>query len=175
MSWLARAEVEGVVRAALAEGNVAFEQLAETTFLVHLEGRAGLQLPVRLVIGDATLLVEAFFVRRPDDNAADFYRFLLERNAHAGDVHFAIGRGGDVYLLGRMPFLLLTPEELGRVLGAVVDCAEAAFDAARGSGFAPAINRDRRWHEHAPLEDPGALASPDFTATSPGGRHRRRG
>ena len=79
------------------------------------------------------MLVEAFFVRRPDENAEEFYRFLLERNGRMYGVHFAIDAKGDVYLIGRLPLIAVTPDEIGRLLGCVVAYADDSYAAANNS------------------------------------------
>ena len=130
MSWLARAEIDAVIRATLEEREIAFDQVGESAFVVRLMGTHRLVTAVRLVVGDQSLLIEAFFVRRPDENAQEFYRFLLERNGHMYGVHFAIDAKGDVYLMGRLPLLAVTPDEIDRLLGCVLTYADETFDAA---------------------------------------------
>ena len=56
-----------------------------------------------LIAGTHSLHVEAFFCRQPDENHAEFYRFLLERGGRMYGVHFALDPAGDVYLVGRLP------------------------------------------------------------------------
>jgi Putative bacterial sensory transduction regulator len=175
MTWLARAEVEGVIRSALTELGVPHEETAPASFVVALTGTGGLPVPVRLAVGEESLLVEALFLRRPDEDGGELYRFLLQRNAGAHGVHFAVDRLGDVYAIGRVPLLAVTPEEVERLLGAVVNLAEETFDAPHDAGFARVINRERRWREHAPPEDLSPAAQLDLPAGQTGGRHRRRG
>lgn len=178
MSWLARTEIDGVIRATLEEREISFDEVGESAFVVRLAGTRRLVTAVRLVVGDQSLLVEAFFVRRPDENAAEFYRFLLERNGRMYGVHFAIDSKGDVYLIGRLPLLAVTPDEIDRLLGCVLTYADETFDAALEIGFAESIRREWDWrtsrngpsavgenlHAFARFADPEAPG---------GGRHRR--
>jgi hypothetical protein len=145
VSWFARAEIDAVIRATLEEREIEFDQVGESAFVVRLRGTHRLVTAVRLVVGDQSLLIEAFFVRRPDENAQEFYRFLLERNGHMYGVHFAIDAKGDVYLMGRLPLLAVTPDEIDRLLGCVLTYADETFDAALQIGFAESIRREWEW------------------------------
>jgi hypothetical protein len=179
MSWLTRTEIDGVIRATLEEREVTFDQVGESAFVVRLEGTRRQLTVVRLVVGDQSLLVEAFFVRRPDENAEEFYRFLLERNGRVYGVHFAIDSKGDVYLIGRLPLLAVTPDEIDRLLGCVLTYADDTFDAALEIGFAESIRREWDWRasRNESVENLRAFARfADPVAPDGGrGRHRRDG
>jgi Putative bacterial sensory transduction regulator len=183
VSWLARAEIDAVIRTTLEEREIQFDQVGESAFVVRLMGTHRLVTAVRLVVGDQSLLIEAFFVRRPDENAQEFYRFLLERNGHMYGVHFAIDAKGDVYLMGRLPLLAVTPDEIDRLLGCVLTYADETFDAALHIGFAESIRREWEWRASrnesvenlrafARFADP-AVVSGDDSAVGGQGRHRR--
>ena len=73
------------------------------SYLVTLPGQHKLKTMAWLIAGTHSLHVEAFFCRQPDENHAEFYRFLLEHNARMYGVHFALDPVGDVYLVGRLP------------------------------------------------------------------------
>jgi hypothetical protein len=145
MSWLARTEIDAVIRETLDDRELTYEPAGEGSFVVRLEGVHRLVTAVRLVIGDQSLLAEAFFMRRPDENAEELYRFLLERNGRMYGVHFAIDSRGDVYLIGRLPLLAVTPDEIDRLLGCVLTYSDETFDAALQIGFADSIRREWRW------------------------------
>jgi hypothetical protein len=98
-----------------------------------------------LVVGDHSLLVEAFVIRRPDENAEQFYRWLLEHNAKNYAVAFSLDHLGDVYLIGRLPLAAVTPDELDRVLGSVLTSADESFDRLLEIGFASSIRREWQW------------------------------
>src|SRR5690348_13056477 len=183
MSWLARTEIDEVIRATLTEREVPYEQPAESVYVVQLHGVHRLLTSVRVVVGDQSLLVEAFFVRRPDENAEAFYRFLLERNGRMYGVHFAIDARGDVYLIGRLPLLAITPDELDRILGCVLTYADETFDAAIEIGFADSIRREWQWRMSHGESVENLRAFSRITESEPpaarsiagaGGRHRRR-
>jgi hypothetical protein len=177
VSWFARAEIDAVIRATLEEREIAFDQVGESAFLVRLEGTHRLVTATRLVVGDQSLLIEAFFVRRPDENAQEFYRFLLERNGHMYGVHFAIDAKGDVYLIGRLPLLAVTPDEIDRLLGCVLTYSDETFDAALEIGFAESIRREWEWRasRNESVENLRAFArfADPAVGGSAHGRHRR--
>jgi hypothetical protein len=139
-----RARVDAVVRAALDDAGVSYETPEPMSYLVRLEGTHKLVTATWLVVEDRTLLVEAFFMRRPDD-LAKAYRFLLERNARTYGVHFSVDRLGDVFLTGRVPFRAVDADEVDRLLGCVLEYSDGSFDAALQAGFAEAIEREREW------------------------------
>jgi len=177
MSWLARTEIDEVLRATLDEREIGYEQVAGGSYVVRLHGTHRLLTAVRLVIGDHSLHVEAFFVRRPDENAEEFYRFLLERNGRMYGVHFAIDARGDVYLVGRLPLVAVTPVELDRLLGCVLTYADETFDAALQLGFAASIRREWEWRSTNGESTENLRAFTrviDAPAPTGGGRHRRR-
>jgi Putative bacterial sensory transduction regulator len=176
VSWLARAEIDGVIRATLDERQISYDEVGDSAFVVRLVGTHRLVTAVRLVVGDQSLLVEAFFVRRPDENAENFHRFLLERNGRMYGVHFAIDGRGDVYLIGRLPLLAVTPDEIDRLLGCVLTYADETFDIALEIGFGDSIRREWQWRtsRNEPVDNLRAFARfADPGADGPRGRHRR--
>ncbi|HEY8729197.1 MAG TPA: YbjN domain-containing protein [Acidothermaceae bacterium] len=145
MSSLARTEIDGVIRHTLEDRNIVFSRVGDSGYDLTLENTKHLASAVRLLVADKSLLVEAFFVRRPDDNAAELYRFLLERNGRMYGVHFAIDAKGDVYLIGRLPLMAVTPDEIARLLGCVVAYADESFEAAQQLGLAGSVRREWDW------------------------------
>ena len=89
--------------AALHSLGLAFESPQPGAFLVRLEGQHKLVTMTWLIAETHSLHVEAFFCRQPDENHAEFYRFLLERGGRMFGIHFALDQVGDVYLVGRLP------------------------------------------------------------------------
>ncbi len=68
------------IRETLKAAELEFDEPRENAFFVKLPGQHKLATMTWLIVGDHSLHVEAFFCRRPDENHADFYRFLLEKN-----------------------------------------------------------------------------------------------
>jgi len=134
-----------VVRAALEDREVEFDEARPGAFLVKLPGSHKLATMTWLVVGDHSLHVEAFFVRKPDENHEAFYKWLLERNARMFAVSFAIDNVGDVYLVGRLPLSAVNADELDRILGSVLTYADEWFDTALELGFRSSIEKEWAW------------------------------
>ena len=131
--------------AALADLGVEYESPVAGSYLVTLPGQHKLKTLAWLIAGAHSLHVEAFFCRQPDENHAEFYRFLLERNARMYGVHFALDPVGDVYLVGRLPLTATSAGEVDRLLGCVLSYADDTFDQALMIGFASSIKREYAW------------------------------
>ncbi len=129
----------------LAELGVSFTEAQPGAFLVRLEGQHKLVTMAWLIAETHSLHVEAFFCRQPDENHAEFYRFLLERGSRMFGVHFALDQVGDVHLVGRLPLAAITPEEIDRLLGCVLSYSDENFDQALMLGFASSIRREYQW------------------------------
>jgi len=149
MSWLAREEIDEVILAALGARALGYERAGESVYVVRLVGGDVPFAEVRLVVGDQSLLVESFFVGKPGVDAEQFYRFLLERNGRMHGVHFAIDSRGDVYLLGRLPLLAVTPDEIDRLLNRVLTYLSETFDAALAAGFGDDVRQEWEWRASA--------------------------
>lgn len=116
-------------------------------FEITLPGERKLQTTCRLDIGTHALSVHAFVCRNPDENHQVVYRWLLERNLKMFGVAFAVDSAGDIYLDGRLPLHAVTPEELDRVLGAVLTYADESFNTILELGFASSIRKEWEWRE----------------------------
>ena len=138
-------EAAAAIEAALADLGLAYESPLRGAYLVRLEGQHKLATMTWLVAGAYSLGVEAFFCRRPDENHAAFYRYLLERNGRMYGVHFSLDRAGDVYLTGRLPLDAVAVADIDRLLGCVLSYADETFDTALELGFASAIRREWAW------------------------------
>jgi hypothetical protein len=84
-------------------------------------------------------------MRQPDERREELWAYLLQRNARMYGVSWAIDGVGDVYLTGRVPLHAVTPDELDRLLGAVLTYADESFDAMLEIGFSTAIRREWAW------------------------------
>jgi Putative bacterial sensory transduction regulator len=124
---------------------VSYESSQPGAYLVKLEGEHKLATMTWLIADTHSLHVEAFFCRKPDENHAEFYRYLLERGATMFGVHFALDEAGDVYLTGRLPLSSITPDEIDRLLGCVLSYSDDNFDQALMIGFASSIRREYAW------------------------------
>ena len=154
-----RARLDEVIREALDDLGVKYEHVEPGAFLVTLTGEHKLRTMTWLVVQDHTLLVEAFFMRKPAENEAGTYAFLLARNARMYGVHFSIDRIGDIFLTGQIPLRAVTAEEIDRLLGCVGTYADENFDPAIALGFAEAIKREKAWRAKL-AADSGNAAKP---------------
>jgi hypothetical protein len=134
-----------VVRATLADGDLEWQEIATGVFTVVLPGEKKLQTPVRLDVGRHALGVHAFVARRPDENHERVYRWLLERNLKLFGVAFAVDHLGDIYLDGRLPLSTVSPDEVDRLLGAVLTYADESFNTILELGFASSIRKEWEW------------------------------
>ena len=168
------------IETALASLGLAFESPKPGAYLVRLEGQHKLATMTWLIAGAHSLHVEAFFCRQPDENHAEFYRFLLERAGRMFGVHFALDQVGDVYLVGRLPLGCLGPDEIDRILGCVLSYSDENFDAALKLGFASSIRREWAWRTKrgeslANLRAFASLAGPEDPFTARGEVKRGNG
>jgi hypothetical protein len=140
-----KAAARSAVLAALTDAGVEYERPDEGSFVAKLPGEHKLWTTCSLVVGDHTLSLNAFVARRPDENHEGVYRWLLERNTRLGSLAFALDRLGDVYLVGRLPLGLITPETVDQLLGEAVAASDSSFDQLLELGFASAIRREWQW------------------------------
>jgi hypothetical protein len=133
------------LREILSGLGVSFSSPQPGAFLVRLEGQHKLVTMTWLIADKHSLQVEAFFCRQPDENHAEFYRFLLERGSRMFGIHFALDEAGDVYLVGRLPLTVITADEIDRLLGCVLSYSDENFDQALMIGFASSIRREYAW------------------------------
>ncbi|MFC4494626.1 YbjN domain-containing protein [Streptomyces ovatisporus] len=133
------------VEQALREAELEWENPSEGTYVVTLPGTRKLSTTCSLAVGRHSLSVNAFVVRCPDENHAAVHRWLLERNTRMYGVSYALDRLGDVYLAGRLPLAAVTPDEVDRLLGAVLENADGSFNTLLEMGFATAIRREYEW------------------------------
>ena len=122
-----------------------WERTGDDSYVVTLPGTHKLKTLCNLVVGAHAMRVEAFVMRQPDERREELWAYLLQRNARMYGVAFAIDGVGDVYLTGRVPLHAVTPDELDRLLGAVLTYADESFDAMLEIGFSTAIRREWAW------------------------------
>jgi hypothetical protein len=155
-----RADVCATIVSTLDGRDVAWERAGDTSFVVTLPGTHKLKTLCNLIVGDHAVRVEAFVMRQPDENREQLWAWLLQRNARMYGVAFAIDTVGDVYLIGRVSLDAVTPEEIDRLLGAVLSYADESFDPMLEIGFGSAIRREWAWRvaRGEPLDNLKAFA-----------------
>ena len=128
----------------LTDQNIDFEKNGKA-FLVTLPGEKKLQTHCALVIGDHSLSINAFVIRKPDENEAAVHHWCMSKNASMYGLAYAINELGDIYLVGRLPLDAVNAQELDRVLGSVLQYSDSAFNPLLELGFANAIRREWAW------------------------------
>ena len=125
--------------------DIDFEKSSESAYLLTLPGEQKLQTHCALVLGDQSLSINAFVIRKPDENESVVHEWMLKKNATMYCVAFAVNELGDIYLVGRLPFSAVTEQELDRVIGAVLQYSDSSFNPLLELGFANAIRREWAW------------------------------
>ncbi len=140
-----REDALATVRSTLGESDLTWAEIREGVFTVELPGEKKLATPCRLDVGEHAFGVHAFVARHPDENHERVYRWLLERNLKMFGVGFAVDAVGDIYLDGRLPLVAVTPDEIDRLLGAVLTYADESFNTILELGFASSIRKEWEW------------------------------
>ena len=138
-------QVIEVVEDFLVSHDLDFEKSNAKTFMVTLPGEKKLQTHCALIVGDHSLMVSAFVIRKPDENAADVHHWCMTKNASMYGVAYAINELGDIYLVGRLPLAAVTAAELDKIIGSVLQYSDSSFNLLLELGFANAIRREWAW------------------------------
>ncbi len=137
--------VGAVIEATLDERELPWERTGDNSYVVTLPGTHKLRTACNLIVGEHALRIEAFVMRQPDERREEMWAWLLRHNARMYGVAFSIDAVGDIYLTGRVALHAVTPDELDRLLGAVLSYADDNFDALLEIGFGSSIRREWEW------------------------------
>ena len=132
------------VRSWAEENGVDVDSVEESEIVVTLPGEKKLKTNVAISVFARTAHLQAFVIRHPDENAAEFNRWLLLKNLRPGPVTFAIDSLGDVYLRASIPRERLL-EELDVLLGAMLATADSAFNELLLIGFLTGMKKEWAW------------------------------
>jgi hypothetical protein len=139
--------IADLIEATLIEDSLEYLRLTDTSFAVNLPGEARLRTACLLTVGEHSLSIEAFVVRRPDENHAQVYGWLLQRNPRMYAVTWSIDASGDIYLTGKLPLAAITADEIDRILGSVLEYSDGSFNYLLQLGFGSSIRREWAWRE----------------------------
>ncbi|WP_078840724.1 YbjN domain-containing protein [Streptomyces antioxidans] len=139
------ADPRAVIERTLNDAELEWESPEGGTYVITLPGTRKLSTTCSLRVGRHSLSVNAFVVRHPDENHEAVHRWLLERNTRLYGVSYAIDQLGDIYLVGKLPLAAVTPEEVDRLLGTVLENADGSFNTLLEMGFATAIRKEYAW------------------------------
>ena len=128
-----------------AENNdVPVDSIEDTEIVVTLPGEKKLKTNVAISVFARTAHLQAFVIRHPDENSAEFNRWLLQKNLKPGPVSFAIDSLGDVYLRASVPREHLL-DELDGLLGAMLATADSSFNELLLIGFLTGMKKEWAW------------------------------
>lgn len=134
------------LRAALEQTGVEYaEGTREGELVVTLPGERKLRTICSLIVSGDAVSVQAFVIRRPDENHERFYTSLLRRNLRLPGVAYAVDGAGDVYLTGRLPVAAIDPVAVDRLLGAVLTACDEPFNELLVIGFLTSMRAEWRW------------------------------
>jgi hypothetical protein len=134
-----------VLEGVLKDAELEWESPEPGNYVVKLPGTRKLSTTVSLLVGRHSLSLNAFVIRHPDENEAGVHRWLLERNLKLYGVSYAVDRLGDIYVTARLPLASVTPDEIDRILGQVLEAADGAFNTLLELGFASSIRKEYAW------------------------------
>lgn len=119
--------VDAYLRGEAAEGRVTLLGSADGVWDVLLPSYWKESVAVSLRLGDWNLQAEAFFMRAPEDNQADAYHLLLQRNVRSGPWKFCTNEAGDVLLAALIPRAAVNEDGLDRLLGTLVEVTDETY------------------------------------------------
>ena len=134
-----------VIAEFLESHDLEYEEKNSKTFLITLPGEKKLQTHCALIIGDHSLSINAFVIRKPDENVGAVHAWCMAKNAGMYGIAFAINELGDIFLVGRLPLAAVTDREIDRLVGAVLQYSDSSFNPLLELGFANSIRREWAW------------------------------
>ena len=134
-----------VIEEFLESHDLDFDLPTPNTFFITLPGEKKLETHCALILGEHSLTISAFVIRKPDENIAAVHEWLLHKNASMYSVAYAVNELGDIYLVGRLPLAAVTEQEIDRVFGAVLQYSDSSFNVLLEMGFVTAIRREWAW------------------------------
>ncbi|WP_084499501.1 glycosyltransferase [Brevibacterium album] len=143
------ASVIALVRAWAAENEVEVESVAAEQIVVVLPGERKLKTNVSIRAGRHAVDLQAFVVRRPDENRERFFRWMLQQNGRLPGLSFSVDGYDDVYLNASLPpevFAGAHAEEvLDSYLGRFLTVADSSFNELLVLGFLTSMKREWAW------------------------------
>lgn len=133
----------------LAEREVTYSEYrgpdGRATLIAELPGERKQKIVTMLTPTEHALRIEVFVCRRPDENHEGVYRYLLTRNRRLYAVAYTIDNVGDIYMVGRVPLPAVTPEEVDRILGQILEAVDGDFNYLLELGFSTSIRKEWAW------------------------------
>lgn len=136
--WLESQRHENPAVLAVEEG-----EPGERRWYVRLAGEEKDVFTIWLTLGQRTLRYETYVLPAPEENHADFYAHLLQRNADLYGWSFEIGDEAAIFLAGRIDADQVDDATLDRILGSGWTYVERCFRSALRIGFASRWRRNQ--------------------------------
>ncbi|GGC74594.1 YbjN domain-containing protein [Hoyosella rhizosphaerae] len=134
-----------VIEETLTSRGIDYELRGDKHIVVELPGVRKLKTTCLLTPSTHGVRIEAFVCRHPDENEPSLHQYLLQRNRRLYGVAYTVDRSGDIYLVGRMSHHAVTPDEIDRILGQVLEAADSDFNVLLEIGFITSIRREWAW------------------------------
>jgi hypothetical protein len=139
-------DVQECVRRYLDEAGLEWEVGSRAgELVVTLPGDKKLKTVCSVVVGEQSLSISAFVVRKPDENHEAVYAYLLRRNLKLPGLAYGIDRSGDVYVTGRVPLAAVDAAYLDQIFGVVLGAADGAFNELLALGFLESMKKEWAW------------------------------
>lgn len=148
-----------------------------TAITAMVPGSNRLRTTVSLLVTNRSVSVNAFVIRRPDENHGAVHQWILRRNQRISPLAYALDHLGDIYLVTRLRHEAVTPDGLDEVFGLIAENSDGAFNPLLELGFRSAIEREWQWRlargeSTRNLEAFAHLAQPDSRQEGPGSSAR---
>ena len=133
------------IAAALTELGADFVRHDEDAILVTLPWERRHRTLVWLLVNAHHVVIESFVCRKPDENFEGVYKYLLRRNRRLYGMAYTLDNIGDIYLVGRMALHAVTPDEIDRLMGQVIEAVDFDFNTLLELGFRSSIEKEWKW------------------------------
>lgn len=138
-----------VIEATLRDRDIEFSEHqgpdGRPALVAVLPGERKQKITTTLTPGEHSVRIEVFVCRRPDENIEGVYRYMLKRNRRLYAVAYTIDEMGDIYLVGRVALHAITPDEVDRLLGQVLEAVDKDFNVLLELGFRTSIQKEWAW------------------------------
>ena len=108
---------------------------------VRIDGEAKQHFSAEYTLGQRTLVVESYFMPKPEENREALFEHLLVRNKTMHPLQFVIGGENAVYLRGQVDNRHVDADLIDRMLAAVYDYTEQFFVPAMRMGYESRFDR----------------------------------